>query len=1448
VAVSESPLEVATAAQSPTLLPLQAEEIPDEFRLLFDATVLVAFEYTQRPYELALEVASYERQPTVDQVVDFIEAQTQVSADGELLTTVTYNVKSKGHPHFRLGLPPEAELWAITVDGERVTPLEEGGWLLAPLPPRNALEEPLTVNVRLAQPGGTGRLLDARLPELMQPALLTKWSIRSDGQWRLLFEDGSVLPDRFAPLTGGYRVALLATGGVVLILLGLLGQRCCTSRTLLAAAASFAGWTLGGLAIVLAAALATSTIPGERELTFTKPVAEAGELLTVQLNHFSVDSDRLGFPAPALASVVTGLLLVAATIFPAVAQRLKGRPRWALQALGVALVLMPPLFVTDGGAAFVFAFCLLVAMLWLPPSDRLQKRAGSAAAAILLVFQLAPQAEARETQPALPAEGVVRSLQQEIRLTGSSYEAEATLRWKAEARDQLTLLSGEAILQRIEIPEGVSIHDAADGVSGVILEAAEAGEFAVTFTYRGRFPPVDGGRALRVPTPVALEHSATVFGEGKSWAIVSKDAVSAEPHASEGSKTAIRFRFPPQPDLVIRSQPHERDFREEETVIYVEVFDLWQPVAGLVEGSHEVRVRPSKGEVGELELRAPLGLTITELTAPNLQFWRFDPDRGVVRMRFQPAQREPFTIALRSQYAASALPYTVEVGPLRVQKAAGQVGLVGLATHSEVQLGETAGAGVLGVNLEDFPSEMLDALDHRGGKPVLRRAFRWAEPEASLGVEALPVQPDLRVSARTRLSLGEDRALLATRLEADIRRAGVFQLSFPLPEGYHAETVSGPALSHWNEVEGENGPRVVLHLRGKTLGQQRFEISLIGPGLAESASLEVPRLRVTGASRQTGTVVLAPELGYRLDPREREGASQLDPQAHGIREPGASLWRFLSRDSRLRFAVQTIDPWVEVRQLQAVRVESGLLETRLSALVTIENAGVRELFWELPSEAISAQFSGPQVRTAEPVPGSPNRWRLELEQKQVGTLRFTATWQRPTPDQPPSVEVREAFPTGVNQLASYLTLEAGGRLQVSVGAAGSNRLPEGLQAIDYAMIPADLRSPQGGQVSEAFRVQQRGAAFAVAVLRRDAAAMLPAQISAIELASLVASDGGVLTRVLVTLDPGGKSLLEVALPAGADFWFAFVNQQGIRPWREGDRVLLPLERDPVEPEASTVEFYYLQQLPLPRKGRLKGSLRAPQLDLPMENITWRMLLPREWEIDEWEGDLNLEERERGNLFSNWSLASYAEVNVKNNLRQIESAGAQYQLSNQVLQEGDQMRARSLLQNAANLSTADAALNEDARVQFENVLQQQALLGITNRRMSMVRDNGLAPEVEPRQDLMQLTDEQARRLLSANPVDEAAALQRVATRLVDHQQETMAKPQALRIVVPEAGWEVRFTRRLQTSGGAPLSLSFEGHRPAPPRSGQGWRIALALAATAVLVSVRAWLLHGSQKQP
>src|SRR5207253_969805 len=109
----------------------------------------------------------------------------------------------------------------------------------------------------------------------------------------------------------------------------------------------------------------------------------------------------------------------------------------------------------------------------------------------------------------------------------------------------------------------------------------------------------------------------------------------------------------------------------------------------IIEGVQDVQVRPAQGQLSEVAFQIPLPLTITDVQAEFVSSWRFDPEQRLLRVQFISPQARPFAVRLRSQLATTPLPYQQTNGVIALVQAAGQVGMIGVATSSEVQLDNT---------------------------------------------------------------------------------------------------------------------------------------------------------------------------------------------------------------------------------------------------------------------------------------------------------------------------------------------------------------------------------------------------------------------------------------------------------------------------------------------------------------------------------------------------------------------------------------------------------------------------------------------------------------------------------------------------------------------------------------------------------------------------------------
>jgi hypothetical protein len=343
----------------------------------------------------------------------------------------------------------------------------------------------------------------------------------------------------------------------------------------------------------------------------------------------------------------------------------------------------------------------------------------------------------------------------------------------------------------------------------------------------------------------------------------------------------------------IQARPQQRDAASEETRFFAEVSNLFLPGPGVVNGRHRVTIRPAQGRVSMLALAVPAGFTVSDVVDGPVGEWRFDPEKNELRVNVEPAQTQAFAFTIETQRGAGSLPMDLELEPVRVDGAAGEVGLIGMAFGEEVQPEAVTVEGLSRVNPEDFEQGLIPHA--KDGQPlaILQHAFRYGAGGASAKLKVTAVAPELRAESWQLVSLGEDRLVVATDLAVNITRSGVFRLDLDVPDGLEIESATGEGLSHWTEGKSDGKRVLTFHLSGKTMGLRNFSLTLTGRPTGAQEKWMVPRIALRGASRETGVLTVVPERGLQVRAVERRNVSQLDPRelADGKKETSRAAAR-----------------------------------------------------------------------------------------------------------------------------------------------------------------------------------------------------------------------------------------------------------------------------------------------------------------------------------------------------------------------------------------------------------------------------------------------------------------------------------------------------------------------------------------------------------------------------
>ena len=1437
------------------LIPLEKGEVPVEYQLLLDAPMLAAYQYTSRPYVARLRLSSLGQGETVNQVVDRATIHTRISSEGSALTDLKYLVKSKGYAHLRVTIPAGAKLWSAKVRGRDVVPVKSQSETLIPLPQNVVPNTIIPVDLKVAADAVDERSISLALPKLAAPILLADWQVQPDEGYRLKYLGGALAPQYGkADVSGFHWISLLMEGRlgrdpqaiavailIVLLVGSLIWHWATADGTHRFGLKNGIGGLLGlaSMLFVIGALGWLCHLGGDRILqpysavSFMIPVQAADTALAVNLENIEETEKAVGVLSA--WPVILGLFL-----WGYMALNNRGLTRRLGVAFGWMLVFWGCLRVDNGAREFFVASILFVivhvaipllvrqgrlpkkpdtpdASDSMDPTDDSGKSATGAVATLIvgLFFASAADASARISVPqrmAPPkADVVVESVSQKAFVSGIRVTASAEMKWHAKTGEELAFLRQPAVLKKINYPAAkLKLVEANEDNPGAYrLTALSTGTYVIKFDYEMIGHNENGGWGFNVPTQYGLINRMELTFSWNGYDLLPGSGVSVK-QVAEGNAPKYELVLAPTNKAKVSWRPRARDISTEDAVFYAELRQLFVPAAGVIEGVHEASIRTARGQLSELVFATPEGMTITEVTAPSLKGWRFDPDLKRLTLQFEPAQGQAFAAKVFSQFTAGTLPFAKKLGLLKVEGAANEIGQVGVATGAEVVLENVSADDLTKINLEDFPATMVAGESKRVTGLALRRAYRYADSGAEFTISASAVQPDIRVVGSHSLSLGEDRTVLAANVNVAIARAGVFKLSFAMPDNMDVDSITGTALSHWTGLKTETNRIITLHLKGKTEGQQSFALSLVGPGPAATNGWITPRVSIREANKQTGQLIVVPEQGMRLHVADRDGLTQLDPKKSGINQRGVTAFRLLHENWNLSFDIEKVDPWVQVTTLQDVTVREGQLKVNAWLEYKIENAGVKSLSIAVPAGADAVQFAGDHVNDSIRGAVQTNNWEIKLQRRVIGVYRLNVSYQLSLGSDQALAAVAGIRPLGVDLQRGFLTLRTSGRLDIKFP-----EMPAALQAVDWQTIPGTLREQAGNEANYSFRIVEPEYSLGVNLVRHDAEPLLPARVVSTEISTVVSDSGMMLTSVRLMLHPGDKRSMRFTLPEGARFWFASVNQASVRPWREGDQIVLPLEKNTKPGQAVPLDFLYSIQVS-DEKSLRALDMQGPKFDLPLENIAWSVFLPPAWELDGWDTKLQIQ-NEVGNAVPVYlDLQNYIQEETAMQRKKTAEAEQQLAIGNQFLEQGRQEEARQAFRNAFSLSQHDNAFNEDARVQLQKLKMQQAVIGLNYRRHTNRKaidaevaksPNASLQILQPGQ-VAQYTQEQVRQALRDNDSDENSMLMNLAKNVVEQQDAAQAIPEAIRASVPRQGTQYVFTRSLQVDTWADLSMKLE----------------------------------------
>ncbi|MCU0722143.1 MAG: hypothetical protein MUC63_00745 [Planctomycetes bacterium] len=468
-----------------------------------------------------------------------------------------------------------------------------------------------------------------------------------------------------------------------------------------------------------------------------------------------------------------------------------------------------------------------------------------------------------------------------------------------------------------------------------------------------------------------------------------------------------------------------------------------------------------------------------------------------------------------------------------------------------------------------------------GSAPFL--AFRWLSSSPAVVADLKAVEAKTRAFARSllRVEAGEVRCRRLVLYE--VLEGELFEFEAEVPEGFSADEVSvGGAQGEWKPSADR---RRLLFSFPKPLPRgSRFQVALAlrAPFAGEGErALPIPAPRA-GASEEEGVIAVSAPSSLRVRDQGLSGLSTLDPGSQigvfRIWDPELQLaYRYDRHPYAGTLVVAPEQPLVNLASTVFYALRGSSVHVAAHLQFHVRKAGVKAVAFLVPpavKKGVAVRGEGVKPATQTETPEGV-LWTVPLDEEAMGVYDLYVSF--------PS-EARGAGPFALPWVRGRGVSTESGIVAVETSQE-SELLAEvqGLEAIEPDELEEDPAFAGGAKILSAWKFSRPGWSVSLRVTRHEAGRVAEVVVERLEGTVQVDPAGGEKAEAVFRIRESGIQDFGIELPEGAELWSLTVDGAGVKPAKQGSRLLVPLE--PRGPTRRTLAVVY--RIPGARPGLLE---------------------------------------------------------------------------------------------------------------------------------------------------------------------------------------------------------------------------------------------------------------------
>ncbi|MBI4615388.1 MAG: hypothetical protein HY720_17355 [Planctomycetes bacterium] len=810
----------------------------------------------------------------------------------------------------------------------------------------------------------------------------------------------------------------------------------------------------------------------------------------------------------------------------------------------------------------------------------------------------------------------------------------------AEGWSELALPFSGVAIEEVNLSNGRALFAARD--QGYALYLPEAGEYEAKIAFSLAVEESPGKKSIQFRLPSAAIGRIDLTIPGKDLKVDATPKTALSVSETDDGNTRASVYLGQVAEMTLSWMPTVEKGTEEGALVFARQVlraHLGERTLRIETGVHFEVMR---GEVDAFKIETPRDTRAISVEGDNLKEWGLAEEGEKtnlwVRLHSSLKRKDSYELALAFERILDETPAALAIPLPRTQGTLRESGHLVLSWAPSLDVRVTRSEGLSQLDPEDVPEPL---------RPHLGLGFAYLAHPLALEVAAERITPTIHSSTTSVVVLGPEEDVWSGWIDYEIKKAGVFQLAFAVPESWSVASVGAPETVEEFQTADADGQRTVTaQLKSKAIGEFRLPFRLTRLGTAASGEQAFSPPLVAGTRQDRGLFGVA--VPKKMEARTLEKTKMTDADREELIRSG--VLGQLGSETSLPLAYRYREQPAGIRL--DIREKARQIDVLAQHLIEVTDGEIRHTHWldldVLYAPADTIRFRAPaeldekikievKDKTSErkvSSEGGVTLWEVHVAPPVLGsvTLTVTHTHDLASLGSGESAEYRVPLVHSADapSESGFVAIRKEGSLAIETSA-------EDAEPIGTVDLPGKLRQ---GKIDSAFRYYAPDPKVVLRLTRHDYQRLATTVVDRLHAQCVLTRERKLRTKVVLSVQNVERTYLELALsPSSLRGLSVAGKSQAPKKASGGETTLVEIPRSAGREGWFEIVVDYEEALG--DEMGLAGAVEARTLrlvadDIPIGKVDVEIYLPPEFRYLAFGGNMEEEEPAPAGIWTSFS--------------------------------------------------------------------------------------------------------------------------------------------------------------------------------------------------------------------